>query len=163
MDAIDRILTQWHLARPDLDVSAMGPVSRLNRLALQFSRKMGNTFAEHGLNAAGFDVLATLRRSPPHALSAGELMSAMMITSGTMTNRIDQLAKAGLVCRTADPDDARKAVIKLTEQGFELIDKALADHVVTQKALVSPLDANELDQLNKLLRKLLAPTEKADT
>lgn len=100
MDAVDRILKQWAIARPDLDTSAMGPIYRLSRVFYHLTRRMGETFARHGLNAAGFDVLATLRRSPPpHALSPGELMASMMITSGTMTNRVDQLAKAGLVTR----------------------------------------------------------------
>lgn len=163
MDAVDRILSQWHIARPDLDVSAMGPVGRLGRLAHHFSRETGEVFARHGLNAAGFDVLATLRRSPPHALTAGDLMTSMMITSGTMTNRIDQLAKAGLVCRTADPDDARKTVIQLTGKGFELIDKVLVDHVATQKTLVSDLTDKERETLDQLLRKLLASAEKTDS
>ena len=127
MDAVDKILAQWGEARPDLDVRAMGPVGRLARLAHHFSGEMAKTFRAHGLNAAGFDVLATLRRTPSHALTAGELMVSMMITSGTMTNRIDQLEKAGLVCRTADPNDARKAVVKLTDQGQTLIDAALVD------------------------------------
>lgn len=160
MDAVDRILKQWGVARPDLDVKAMGPIGRFGRLAHHFSREMGQTFVHHGLNAAGFDVLATLRRSPPHALSAGELMESMMITSGTMTNRIDQLAKAGLVCRTSDPDDARKAVVKLTKKGFELIDKAIVDHVETQKTLLTHLSADEFKTLDRLLRKLMASAQK---
>lgn len=155
MDAVDNILAQWRKARPDLDVVAMGAVGRVSRIAHHFSNEMGKTFSKHGLNAAGFDVLATLRRTPPHALSAGELMASMMITSGTMTNRIDQLEKAGLVCRTSDPNDARKAVVRLTDQGQNLIDIALVDHVKTQKRLMVHLDTDEVETLNGLLSKLL--------
>lgn len=155
MDAVDKILAQWGEARPDLDVRAMGPVGRLARLAHHFSGEMAKTFRAHGLNAAGFDVLATLRRTPRHALTAGELMASMMITSGTMTNRIDQLEKAGLVCRTADPNDARKAVVKLTDQGQTLIDAALVDHVETQKQLMARLTGDEIETLNQTLSKLL--------
>ena len=160
MDAVDRILAQWEVARPDLDVRAMGPIGRFSRLTHHIASEMGATFAQHGLNAAGFDVLATLRRSPPHALSAGELMASMMITSGTMTNRIDQLAKAGLVCRITDPDDARKAVVQLTRKGFNLIDKAIADHVETQKSLLTHLTSDEVETLDRLLRKLLVAARK---
>lgn len=155
MDSVDQILGQWAAARPDLDVKSMGPVGRLKRVEQQFSREMGKTFDAHGLNAAGFDVLATLRRTPPHSLSAGDLMGSMMVTSGTMTNRIDQMEKAGLVARSSDPTDARKAVVKLTERGRNVIDKALADHVETQNALLEGLDAEEVDMLDQLLRKLL--------
>jgi DNA-binding MarR family transcriptional regulator len=160
MDAVDRILQQWRSVRPDLDVRPMGPIGRLSRVAHEFSRTMAKTFAHHGLNAAGFDLLATLRRSPPpHALSAGELMSSMMITSGTMTNRIDQLVKAGLVKRMTDPSDARRAVVTLTSVGFNVIEEAIADHVQTQERLLANMDIKEVKQLDELLRKLMVPTD----
>lgn len=160
MDDVDKILAQWRLARPDLDVWVMGPIGRLKRIASQFSLRMGVTFSGHGLNSAGFDVLATLRRSPaPHALSAGELMATMMITSGTTTNRIDQLVKAELITRTTDPDDARRALVKLTKKGFRLIDVAIADHVQTQTTLLSGLTIEEIAQLDTLLRKLIEPAK----
>ena len=163
MDAVDKILDQWRQARPDLDVSAMGPIGRLSRVFHYNARRMGETFARHGLNAAGFDVLATLRRAgPPHALSPGELMNTMMITSGTMTNRIDQLAKQGFVTRTTDPKDARRAVVKLKKKGFDLIDAAVAEHVETQKALLAALSSEEITALDGALRKLMAATETGD-
>ncbi len=138
----------------------MGPVGRLSRVFQFNSGRMNATFARHGLNAAGFDVLATLRRSPhPHALSPGELMASMMITSGTMTNRIEQLAKQGLITRTADPDDARRAVVTLTQKGFDLIDVAIADHVETQMALLAALSDDEIATLDGVLRKLMQAAE----
>lgn len=164
MDAVDRILKQWSVARPDLDVRPMGPIGRLNRTAHALSRSMAKTFAHHSLNAAGFDLLATLRRSPPpHALSAGDLMSSMMITSGTMTNRIDQLVKANLVERITDPTDARRAVVTLTPKGFDLIEKAIADHVQTQKRLLGNMNDSEVEQLDELLRKLMASIDTGDS
>jgi DNA-binding MarR family transcriptional regulator len=113
------------------------------------------TFAVYGLNMAGFDVLSALRRSgPPYALSAGDLLASMMITSGTMTNRIDQLEKAGLVRRMADPGDARKAIVRLTPKGMKRIDQAIVDHAATQRQLLMGLTPEEVGQLDGLLRKL---------
>lgn len=160
MDTVDKILEQWRVARPDLDVSAMGPVGRFSRVFHHMTNRMGETFARHGLNAAGFDVLATLRRTPPpHALSPGELMSSMMITSGTMTNRIEQLAKTGLVARRLHSEDARRAVVELTDKGLNLIDMALADHVATQKSLLAILSDEEVRQLDVVLSKLMKVEE----
>lgn len=124
---------------------------------------MAETFTQHGLSAAGFDVLATLRRSPSHTLSPGELMATMMITSGTMTHRIDQLVRAGLITRTSDPQDARRALIALTDDGFARIDAAIADHVETQKALLQNLTHQEVSRLDSLLRKLMAASEPEQT
>lgn len=160
MDAVDQILEQWRQVRPDLDVSAMGPIGRLSRVFHHHARQMNETFARHGINAAGFDVLATLRRAgPPYALSPGELMGSMMITSGTMTNRIDQLIKQGLVSRAKDPGDARRVVVKLTSTGFDLIDQAVAAHVKTQSALLAALSDQEIAALDDGLRKLMAASE----
>lgn len=156
MDHVDRILAQWRRERPDLEVAPMGLLGRLKRLTLRLGQEMEKTWATHGLNAASFDVLATLRRSgPPFALSPGDLMATTMVTSGTMTNRIDQLEKAGLVDRSQSPDDRRSFLISLTDKGFHVIDAAVADHVATQCRLVSGLSQQERRQLDALLKTFL--------
>jgi DNA-binding MarR family transcriptional regulator len=160
MDRIDEILAQWNRERPDLDVAPMGLIGRFMRVARHLAREMEKTFAAHGLNAATFDVLATLRRSdPPHALSPGDLMATMMVTSGTMTNRIDQLAKAGLVERRSNPEDGRSVIIALTEQGFAVIDAAVTAHVETQARLTALLCAQDRMALDRLLRSYLTGLE----
>lgn len=156
MDKIDKILTQWNKERPDLDVGPMGVIGRVKRLYQGLTSEMDKTFAAHGLNHAKFDVLATLRRSgDPYRLSPNELLALTMVTSGTMTNRIDQLVKAGLVERIPNPDDGRSFLIALTDEGFTVIDKAVENHVVTQTRLTAGLSAEETEALNKLLKKFL--------
>ncbi|MGY5809678.1 MarR family winged helix-turn-helix transcriptional regulator [Rhizobium sp. LEGMi198b] len=162
MDRIDKILAQWKRERPDLDTTPMGLIGRLGNVAHHLGREMDRTFAQFGLNRATFDVLATLRRSGmPYALSPSDLMAAMMVTSGTMTNRIDQLEKAGLVARSVNPEDARSFLVSLTEKGFALIDSAVAAHVETQARLVSGLSEEEKAALNALLGKYLSDFETA--
>lgn len=160
MDHVDRILAQWRKERPDLEVMPMGLLGRLKRLTLHLAREMDKTWSAHGLNAASFDVLATLRRAgPPFTLSPGDLMASTMVTSGTMTNRIDQLEKAGLVERTQSQDDRRSFLISLTDKGFRVIDAAVTAHVETQTRLVSALTAAERRQLDALLKAFLADFE----
>lgn len=160
MDAVDRIIAQWRRERPDLDVGPMALIGRMNRLTQHLSRAMGDTFARFGLSGASFDVLATLRRSgSPYALSPGDLTVAMMITSGTMTNRIDQLERAGLVERRPNPEDGRSVIIALTDKGFTVIDAAVAAHVETQARLTLGLTDGEQAALNDLLARYLAAFE----
>ncbi|MBB5573951.1 MULTISPECIES: MarR family winged helix-turn-helix transcriptional regulator [Rhizobium] len=160
MDRIDKILAQWKRERPDLDTTPMGLIGRLGNVAHHLGREMERTFAQFDLNRATFDVLATLRRSgAPYALSPSDLMAAMMVTSGTMTNRIDQLEKAGLVARSTNPEDGRSFLVSLTEKGFALIDSAVAAHVETQARLVAGLSEEERAALNALLGKYLADLE----
>ncbi|OCJ04496.1 transcriptional regulator [Rhizobium sp. AC27/96] len=160
MDRIDKILDQWRRERPDLDTTAMGLFGRMRNLTLHLSREMEKTFGRFGLNSANFDMLATLRRSgEPYTLSPSDLMDTMMVSSGTMTNRIDQLEKAGLVARSQNPNDGRSFLISLTPEGFRLIDAAVTAHVETQARLVSSLSHEERTALDDLLRNYLASFE----
>lgn len=162
MDHVDKIVAQWGRERPDLDVGPMALIGRLKRLSQQLSRAMEKTWAAHGLNAASFDVLATLRRSaPPHRLSPGDLMDSTMVTSGTMTNRIDQLERAGLVERFRNPEDGRGFLISLSSKGFTVIDAAVTEHVETQAKLVSGLSADDRAALDALLKKFMAGLKKS--
>ncbi|MBP1871207.1 Multiple antibiotic resistance protein MarR [Ensifer adhaerens] len=160
MDRVDRILAQWHRERPDLDVSAMGLLGRLGRLSTHIGREIEKTFSERGLSSSSFDVLATLRRSgPPFRLSPGDLLATTMVSSGTMTNRIDQLEKAGLVERLDNPDDRRGVIIALTEEGLKRVDEAATAHVSNQHRVVAELSPEERANLDALLRKYLAAFE----
>jgi DNA-binding MarR family transcriptional regulator len=160
MDRVHDIQAQWRRERPDLDVGPMGLIGRINRLAQHLTREMEATLAGHGLNFSSFDVLATLRRSgQPYALSPGDLMETMMITSGTMTNRIDQLERAGLVTRQPNPNDARSVLIALTERGFEVVEAAVADHVATQGRLVAALPPEAREALDGILGQFLETVE----
>lgn len=160
MDKVDKIIKQWNQERPDLDVAPMALIGRIKRISQFLNVGMSKTFSEHGLNTANFDVLATLRRSgPPYALSPNDLIASTMVTSGTMTNRIDQLIKAGLVERKKNPEDGRSFAISLTKKGFDVIDLALPDHVCTQDNLISGLTKEEQQSLNVLLRKFVKSFE----
>ncbi|GLT11873.1 transcriptional regulator [Sulfitobacter porphyrae] len=157
---IDKIKAQWSRQRPDLDTEPMALIGRITRLSAHLSEEMGKTFARHGLNGPSFDMLATLLRSgPPHALSPNQLLETMMVTSGTMTNRIDQLEKDDLVTRVRNPDDKRSVLVQLTGKGQKIIDAAVTDHVETQKKLVAGLSGEERGNLNALLRTYLTTFE----
>lgn len=160
MDHVNNILKQWQRERPDLNVAPMGTLGRLKRLNHYLMRAMEKTWAEYGLNDSSFDVLATLRREgPPYALSPSDLMASTMVTSGTMTHRLQQLEKVGLVERIKNPEDGRGFLISLSQQGFALIDEAVAAHVETQARLVSGLSEEQQTQLDHLLKEFLAGLE----
>jgi DNA-binding MarR family transcriptional regulator len=157
-DEVDGLVAQWHGERPDLDVSPLQVLSRLSRLARHLDRARRAAFAAHGLEPWGFDVLSALRRQgPPYQLSPGALLHATLVTSGTMTNRIDRLADAGLVSRHRDPQDKRGVLVALTEQGRQVVDAALDGLLDRERHLLTGLDAGQQAELAGLLRVLLAP------
>ncbi|WP_304451881.1 MarR family winged helix-turn-helix transcriptional regulator [Nocardiopsis sp. YSL2] len=160
-DEVDGLIEAWRSQRPDVDVSPLEVFSRVSRLARHLDRARRTVFTEHALETWEFDVLAELRRSgPPYELSPGRLLRATLVTSGTMTNRVDRLAAAGLVRRRPDPADKRGVLVRLTDQGAERIDAALASLVRYEESLLAPMPADDREQLASLLRCLLAPLDR---
>ena len=157
-DEVDELVAQWRAERPDLDVEPLQVLSRISRLARHLDRARTAAFAAHGLQAWEFDVLSALRRQgPPYQLSPGSLLRATLVTSGTMTNRIDRLAEAGLVSRGPDPADRRGVLVALTALGRAVADAALADLLTSERALLTGLAGARQRELAALLRILLAP------
>lgn len=162
MDQVDRILAQWRAERPDLDVAPMGTMGRLKRLYDHLSRELEKTYKKYNLTAASFDVLATLRRSgPPYALTPSALIAWTMVTSGTMTNRLDRLEADGLIERRANPADGRGSLIALTGKGSALIETVIGAHVANQHRLMAGLSPHQRVQLDDSLRTWLAVFEDA--
>ena len=159
-DAVDRILAQWHRERPDLDVAPMATIGRLRRCALLLQRRLDDTFADFGMSSWEFDMLATLRRAgAPHRLTPTALFSALMITSGTMTHRLQRLEAAGWIVRLPNPDDARSMLVQLSEAGLQLVDRAVEAHVANEHRILAPLDNKQLAALDAGLARLLAALE----
>lgn len=157
-DEVDNLVAAWRRERPDLDVGPLEVLSRVTRLARHLDLARRAAFAGHDLEAWEFDVLAALRRTgAPYALSPGQLVTQTLVTSGTMTNRIDRLADRGLVERRPDPDDRRGVQVRLTEAGRTRVDAALADLLGREGTLLAGLTPRQRAQLADLLRRLLAP------
>jgi len=163
-DEVDRIVEAWRRERPDLDVTPLNVLSRITRLARHLDLARGSAFAKHGLEGWGFDVLSALRRAgPPYELSPGQLVAQMLVTSGTMTNRVQRLAALGLVGRGPDPSDRRGVKVTLTTAGRIVVDAALADLLDQERILLAELPASEQEQLSEVLRRLLSPFEDQTT
>jgi DNA-binding MarR family transcriptional regulator len=162
-DEVDRLVAAWRRERPDLDVEPLAVLSRVSRLARHLDRARRAAFAEHGLEAFEFDVLAALRRAgPPYQLSPGQLLVHTLVASGTMTNRLDRLERRGLVRRRRDPHDGRGVRVSLTARGRAKVDAAIDDLLDRERALLAELDQRQRETLAGLLRTVVAPFEAPD-
>jgi DNA-binding MarR family transcriptional regulator len=162
-DEVDRLVAAWQRERPDLDVSPLEVLSRVSRLARHLDRARRSAFAERELETWEFDVLAALRRAgSPYELSPGQLLTHTLVTSGTMTNRIDRLAGRGLVVRRPDPADRRGVLVTLTETGRAQVDAALSDLLGQERAILNGLTATDRQNLATLLRTVTAPFDDAE-
>jgi DNA-binding MarR family transcriptional regulator len=162
-DDVDELVSAWQRERPDLDVAPLHVLSRVTRLAHHLDQARRQAFSTHNLDTWEFDVLAALRRAgAPYALSPGRLGAQTLVTSGTMTNRIDRLESRGLVRREADPADRRGVRVVLTDVGRRHVDAALQDLVGREHSLLSALDVQDQRILAELLRSLLGTFDSGD-
>ena len=160
-DEVDRLVEAWRRERPDLDVAPMQVLSRVTRLSRHLDRARRQTCAEHHLELWEFDVLTALRRSgPPYHLSPGQLIHETLVTSGTMTNRVDRLASRGFVTREPDPDDRRGVLVRLTQAGRHAVDAAMDGLLGRERDLLDGLPIAEQRRLAALLRTVMAPFDK---
>jgi len=154
-DGVDLIIEQWGRERPDLDVSPIGVIGRVSRLARELEQRLEPVYREHGLEPGWYDVLATLRRAgPPYRMRPSAFTGTLMLTSSGTTKRLDRLEQAGLIARTPDPDDRRGTLITLTAAGSRLVDETIEAHLANERRLLAALTRSEQRELADLLRKL---------
>jgi len=159
-DSVAQLLADWARERPDLDFSPVGVINRLARARAHIDSALLLVFRDFGLTAADFRVIVTLRRvGPPYELPQARLMTQLALTSGTISLRVDRLAKRGIVTREADPDDKRGQRVRLTAEGLRLFDKVAPLHLANEERLLSSLTHDERVTLARLLSKLLISFE----
>lgn len=157
-DEVDRLVEAWRRERPDLDVTPLEVLSRVSRLARHLDLARRKAFERHGVEGWEFDVLTALRRAgPPYELSPSALLSATLVTSGTMTNRIQRMEASGLVSRHPDPTDGRGVRVRLTDRGRSMADAVLTELLGEERALLATLPQADRSSLAGLLRTLLIP------
>ncbi len=154
-DEVDRIVDAWQTERPDLDFAPLQVLSRVGRLTRHLDRARRTAFTRSKLESWEFDVLSALRRAgQPYTLSPKQLLQQTLVSSGTMTNRIDRLVASGLVERKADPGDGRGILVVMTATGLTRVDAAITRLVDAEADLLAALSTADQYKLAALLRKL---------
>lgn len=108
-----------------------------------------------------FDVLAQLDKTHGK-MTLGELSQRMMVSNGNVTGLVDRLVSEGLITRRASPRDRRVQIVSLTAAGrrvFRNMAKANGDWV---SEIFADLDADDIDELMRLLGKAKASAAKAN-
>ena len=154
-DEVDRIVGAWSRERPDLDFAPLDILSRLRRLGRHLERVRRSAFATAGLEPWEFDVLAALRRAgEPYELSPTALTAETMVTSGTMTNRIDRLVQRELVERRDAPNDRRGVLVVMTARGRRHVDAAMEALLGAETLILDGISAADQEALVSSLRRL---------
>ena len=161
-DRVDQLLEEWAPKLPAIDLEIEGAVQRIQWIYKLINRQMEETLGEYKLSHGEWTLLRHLAmEGPPHRSSPGRLAKREGLSSGAMTNRLDQLEKAGLVRRLPDREDRRALHVELTDKGHRLWADSISAQASKEARLAAALDDRELAQLNKLLRKVLAGLEES--
>jgi DNA-binding MarR family transcriptional regulator len=161
-DSVDVNLDVWARELPELDLETEGIVERIHRLERFVDRAMQETLDAFDLSHGEWKVLANLRRAgPPYRGKPGTLAKRMALSSGAMTNRLDNMEERGLVRRLDDPDDRRGVIVELTDEGKRLWDAAVGAQAEKESIVASALGEREKRELNELLRRLMHAFEDA--
>jgi DNA-binding MarR family transcriptional regulator len=157
-DEVDELVEAWHRERADLDLAPVEVFSRVGRLARLLDKARREAFSAQQLETWEFDVLAALRRAGrPYQLTPGALLRQTLVTSGTMTNRVDRLAQRGFVERSPDPRDRRGVLVGLTVTGKKAVDGAFESLLASERTLLAALSDEDHAQLASLLKRLMVP------
>jgi DNA-binding MarR family transcriptional regulator len=163
-DHVDRFLEQFKEEFPaEVDLEVEGIVDRINGINRRIRRELDETLAAYDLDLGAYKVLSSLRwAGAPYRRSAGELAERSDLSSGAMTNRLDQLEKAGLVRRLRDPDDRRGVLVEPTAKGKKLWEKAIGVQARKEQLIAAALNEREQAQLNTLLRRVMRAFEERE-
>lgn len=112
---------------------------------------VSETFKADGLTPTQFSVLDVLYSKGP--MKIGELLESILATSGNMTVVIRNMEKKGWVTRTTCPNDKRAYLVTLTEEGCQVIERALPHHITKIEETFAVLTPQEQLELIRLLKK----------
>jgi DNA-binding MarR family transcriptional regulator len=159
-DHVAAILEAWRREQPLLDVTPVGVFGRISRIERYKDQALRAVYRTHRIDGGEYDVLAALRRSgPPYQLTPTKLYQSTLVTSATMTERLDRLERRKLIRRQPARNDRRSVDVKLTTQGRALFDKAHTALLAAEAQLLQGLTAKEQTALGDLLEQLATSLE----
>ncbi len=130
----------------------MPAMRELVRSYQAFSTYSERHIRELGLTPPQFDVIATLGNTDGMSMKA--VAEKTLVTKGTLTGIIDRLEEKGLVRREVPEGNRRSFTLMLTPEGQRLFEEVFPDHINHLKQRFDQMDKADLQQLQKLLRKL---------
>ncbi|WP_040814726.1 MarR family winged helix-turn-helix transcriptional regulator [Nocardia concava] len=89
-----------------------------------------------GLSHTQYEVLVRLAAAPDGTLRMTELAAALLNSKSRLTYQVDQLEKAGLVCRGSVAGDSRGVTAALTDEGRRALEEAAPGHVTLVRDLL---------------------------
>jgi DNA-binding MarR family transcriptional regulator len=109
-----------------------------------------------GLSLADYAVLVALSESPGGMLRARELGRAILWDRSRLSHHVGRMERRGLVTRQECTEDARGAMVRMTDAGRAAIKGAAPGHVAaTRRYFFDLLSDQEIDTLTAVFDRVL--------
>lgn len=122
------------------------------RLSRASTEGLGGALSELGLRAPEYAILHQLYEAGP--ISQQALGRALRIHASNLVALIDELEADGSVIRRRDPDDRRRYLLELTDDGLRRLARAEAAAKGAEAEMLAPLTAAEQERLRTYLTKM---------
>lgn len=129
-------------------------------LLMQAGRRLRTRHPEDLVDPSTFPLARQLMCRDGMRLSA--LAAKVELDASTVSRQIKQLEDHGIVERTADPDDGRASLVRLTDLGRSTMQAAFRRRFERIKAVLDPWSQRDRDLLQKLLTRLAADLRAAN-
>jgi len=136
----------------------------LCRLLIHLGREMAAGFEQKirpfGLAEAEFRVLTTLFSQPEGVAHPSDLCARAGQSPANMSRISDALVSRDLITRVLSVQDRRRMVLRITEQGEDLVRRLLPKLFGSLHVMFAEMSESELQQLTSQLKRLYANLER---
>src|ERR1700728_2679890 len=154
IDLLETNLRALSARMPDLPFNEI----LLCRLMLQVGREMTTKFEQQirpfGLAEAEFRVLTTLFSQPDGVAHPGDLSVRVAQSPANMSRISDALVSRNLITRVLSAQDRRRMVLRITEEGEELVRRLLPKLSGPLRGLLMEFPESEQQQLIAKFKRL---------
>lgn len=150
MDPIAEARRHWQDHGWPEAAEGMAAVTSIMRTQQILLARIEAVLKPHGLTFARFELLALLSFTREGALPMAKASARLQVHPTSVTNSVDRLERAGLVRRSAHPEDGRTKLVEITPQGRAAVEQAALD--LNAQVFTEPgFSTAEVDGLNQVL------------
>lgn len=123
-----------------------------DRLLRRFRSRLHDRLLEHGLPIGAPDSKIMMTIAHRKGLAISELVTEVGRDKSQITRKVQELENKGLIARTADPQNARRSLLNVTDEGQKLIAALEIEAEEVMEELLVPLPDSDRQSLLTLLR-----------
>jgi DNA-binding MarR family transcriptional regulator len=141
------------------DVAVSKPLLALARADDRVQRSLTEALGRSGLTPTKFNVLMELAASPEGGMALCDIGRRLIRSAPNITTLVDRLEADGFVRREPDPEDRRRVVARITDDGWKALRRGAPAVFEAERALLRAMAPKERTTLERLLHTVAADEE----